>query len=181
MPQAPFAGGSRGCPPDFLMTSLGRAGLPAGRQVGRKALMLRRPHRRPPLRPTPFTRRGAGFIPRTAIKSSVGCASRPTPPVPCLMPRALARGRVVKGECGEGESLPARGFGGCPPDFLMTSLGRAGLPAGRQVGATTLMLRRPHRRCPSCPTPFTRKGAGFIPQTACCYPKRPSEAGHGVQ
>jgi len=47
---------------------------------------------------------------------------------------------------GEGESLPARGSGGLPavggvsPRVPKTPLGRAGLPAGRQVGEMTLMF-----------------------------------------
>jgi len=71
--------------------------------------MLRRQPRRRPSRTTPPIPKAARFIPRAAIKPSVGRASRPTASVAPLMPRALACGTVVEGECAD---LPA--FGGEP-------------------------------------------------------------------
>jgi hypothetical protein len=60
-----------------------------------------------------------------------------------------------KGECREGESLPARGFGGCPPDFPMTPLGWEGGNKNAHVAPTTPTLpnarsARQRRAAPAC-------------------------------
>jgi len=66
------------------------------------------------------------------------------------MPRASARGAVIKGECREPVRLwrrtaPLPGVTGGVPLFCCTYL-------GGWVGATTPMLPRPRRRRPTCPT-----------------------------